>query len=182
VGFFGDIRPYKNAEVLAYLPDQDAIGREIKMVVAGAADPTYNTTEIEALPQWYFAKANGDNKRADRRSSLGGCDSRCRFRVVTLSSRLEFRVQHAGPKLWPEPALLGAAHVQRAAESAWSPWVHIFDHDAKNLSAEIETALSRVQQDVVDPDPTSRLAASLDDCSFDHGAQQLRQLYQRLMN
>jgi hypothetical protein len=47
VGFFGDIRPYKNSEVLAYLPDQDAIGREIKIVVAGAADPTYNTTEIE---------------------------------------------------------------------------------------------------------------------------------------
>jgi hypothetical protein len=34
----------------------------------------------------------------------------------------------------------------------------------------------------VDPDATSRLAAFLDDCSFDHGAQQLRQLYQRLMN
>jgi glycosyltransferase involved in cell wall biosynthesis len=40
VGFLGDIRPYKNAEVLAYLPHQDSIEREIKIVVAGAADPS----------------------------------------------------------------------------------------------------------------------------------------------
>jgi hypothetical protein len=70
---------------------------------------------------------------------------------------------------------------QDLANRLGSPWVHIFDHRAKDLSTELQAALSRLQQDAVDTDATSRLAAFLDDCSFDHGAQRLRTLYERLM-
>ena len=62
------------------------------------------------------------------------------------------------------------------------PWVYVFDHRTKDLSAELEAALSRFQHDVVDTDAKSRLQTFLDDCSFDRGARQLRQLYERLIN
>src|SRR6201999_1337647 len=61
------------------------------------------------------------------------------------------------------------------------PWVYVFDHRAKDLSAELKAALSRFRHDLVDGDAQSRLQDFLDDCSFDHGAVQLRQLYERLM-
>jgi hypothetical protein len=66
------------------------------------------------------------------------------------------------------------------ADRPGSPWVYVFDHLAKDLSAELEAAVSRFQHDVVDTDAKSRLRAFLDDSSFDHGARQLRQLYGRL--
>ena len=47
VGFLGDIKPYKNPEALAYLPHHDSTGRQIKIVVAGAVDSTFNTGDIE---------------------------------------------------------------------------------------------------------------------------------------
>jgi hypothetical protein len=62
------------------------------------------------------------------------------------------------------------------------PWVYVFDHQAKDLMAELEAALSRFQLDVVDTDAKERLRAFLDDCSFDHGTQELRQLYGLLMD
>ena len=111
------------------------------------------------------------------------------FRVVTLSSGLEFRVQHAGPKLGPAPALFGATHVQRAAaESAWPPLGPHLRSPRKESFGGIRGCIlpsSAVQHDVVDFEATSRLAAFLDECSFDHGAQRLYRLYQlyrRLMN
>src|SRR5438105_15783735 len=62
------------------------------------------------------------------------------------------------------------------------PWVYVFDHRAKDLSAELEAALSRFQHDVLEADAKARVEAFLDDCSFDHGAQRLCLLYERLMN
>ena len=62
------------------------------------------------------------------------------------------------------------------------PWVCVFDHRAKDLSVELEAVFSRFQHDIVNTDAKSRLAAFLDNCSFEHGAQQLRILYERLMN
>jgi hypothetical protein len=47
IGFVGDIRPYKNPGVLAYLPCQDSLGRQIKIVVAGAIASTYDSGKID---------------------------------------------------------------------------------------------------------------------------------------
>src|SRR5205823_2635480 len=48
IGFVGDIKPYKNPEALTYLPREDAIGRKVKIVVAGAVDSTFDTGQIES--------------------------------------------------------------------------------------------------------------------------------------
>ena len=182
MGFFGDIRPYKNAEVLAYLPDQDAIGRQIKIVVAGAADPTYNTTEIEAPLSRILPKRMVRIKERISDQDLVDVIRAVDFVLLPYlrgsNSGFSMLVLSCGQRL-----LCSALPMFRELQNRLGPpWVHIFDHHAKNLSAELEAALSRVQHDVVDPDATSRLAAFLDECSFDHGAQRLYQLYRRLMN
>jgi hypothetical protein len=62
------------------------------------------------------------------------------------------------------------------------PWVYVFDHRAKNFSAELEAPLSRFHQEALDTDAELWLQGFLDDCTFDHGAQQLRLLYEQLIN
>jgi hypothetical protein len=182
VGFFGDIRPYKNPEALAYLPHQDSIGREIKIVVAGAVDSTYDAKEIEAslsrIPPKRLIRIRerfSDQCLAD---IIGAVD------VVVLpylrgsNSGFSMLVLGCGQRL-----LCSALPMFRdLANRPGAPWVYVFDHRAKDLSAELEATLSRFQHDVVDTDAKSRLQAFLDDCSFDHGARQLRQLYERLIN
>jgi beta-1,4-mannosyltransferase len=180
VGFFGDIRPYKNAEVLAYLPDQDAIGREIKIVVAGAADPTYNTTEIEAPLSRILPKRMVRIKERISDQDLVDMIRAVDFVLLPYlrgsNSGFSMLVLSCGQRL-----LCSALPMFRELQNRLGPpWVHIFDHHAKNLSAELEAALSRVQHDVMDPEATSRLAAFFDECSFDHGAQRLYQLYDDL--
>jgi beta-1,4-mannosyltransferase len=181
VGFLGDIKPYKNPEALAYLPHQDSIGREIKIVVAGAVDSADNI-EIEAslsrvpLKQLIRIRERlSDQRLADIIRAVD---------VVALpylwgsNSGLSMLVLSCGQRL-----LCSALPMFRdLMNCVGPPWVYVFDHRAKDLSAELEAALSQIQHDVVDTDAKSRLRAFLDDCSFDHGARQLRQLYQELMN
>jgi glycosyltransferase involved in cell wall biosynthesis len=185
VGFLGDIRPYKNPEVLAYLPRQDSIGREVKVVVAGVADPgdpAADLLEIEVslsrVPLRQLVRIRErltDNRLADMIRAvdvvflpyLRGSNSGFGMLVLSCGQRL---LCSALPMFRDLTNCLGP------------PWVYVFDHRAKDLCAELEAALFRFQHDVVDRDATSRLRAFLDDCSFDHGAQQLRVLYERLIN
>jgi hypothetical protein len=182
VGFLGDIRPYKNPEALAYLPHQDSIGREIKIVVAGAVDSTYDTREIEALlgciPLKHLIRIT------ERLSDERLVDIICAVDVVLLpylqgsNSGFSMLVLSCGQRL-----LCSALPMFRdLTNRPGPPWVYVFDHRAKDLSAELNAALSRFQHDLVDTDAKSRLLTFLDDCSFDRGARQLRQLYKRLMN
>ncbi len=182
VGFLGNIRPYKNPEALAYLPHQDSIGREIKIVVAGAVDSTYDTMEIEAslsrIPLKQLIRIRerlSDQRLAD---IIGAVDVVLLPYLHGSNSGLSMLVLSCGQRL-----LCSALPMFRdLTNRPGPPWVYVFDHRAKDLSAELEVVLSRFQHDVVDTDAKSRLQAFLDDCSFDHGARQLRQLYERLMN
>lgn len=182
VGFLGDIRPHKNAEVLAYLPHQDSIGREVKIIVAGAADPTYDTAEIEApfsrIPRGRLVRLSErltDQKLADIIRAVD---------VVLLpylrgsNSGFSMLVLSCGQRL----LCSGLPMFRDLANRLGRPWVSIFDHRAMNLSKELETALSRFQHDMVDTDAWSRLRDFLDDCSFDSGAQKLHQFYQGLIS
>jgi beta-1,4-mannosyltransferase len=181
VGFLGDIRPYKNTEVLAYLPHQDSIGREIKIVVAGAADPAFDPMETEVplsrIPLRHLVRIGErltDHCLVDiiravdvvllpyRRGSNSG------FSMLVLSCRQRLLCSTL-PMFRDLKDRLG------------SPWVYIFDHRAKDLSGELQAALSRLQLDTVDTDAKSRLGVFLNDCSFDRGTQQLRVLYERLI-
>ena len=181
VGFLGDIKPYKNPKALAYLPHQDSIGREVKIVVAGAVDSADNI-EIDAslsrvpLKQLIRIRERLSNERL--------VDIIRAVDVVFLpylrgsNSGFSMLVLSCGQRL-----LCSALPMFRDLQNRLgSPWVYIFDHRAKDLSAELRAALSRLQLDVVDTDAKSRLEAFLDDCSFDHGAQQLRVLYERLIS
>jgi beta-1,4-mannosyltransferase len=182
VGFLGDIRPYKNAEVLRYIPYQDSVGREIKIVVAGAADATYNIAEIEAplnrIPPSQLVRIR------ERLTDQCLADIIRAVDVVLLpylrgsNSGFSMLVLSCGQRL-----LCSALPMFRdLMDRLGPPWVYVFDHRAKDLSAELEAALSRIQHDVLDTVATARLEAFLDGCSFDHGAQRLRLLYERLMN
>jgi hypothetical protein len=182
VGFLGDIRPYKNTKVLAYLPHQDSIGREIKIVVAGTADPAFDPLETEVplsrIPPRHLVRIR------ERLTDHCLVDIIRAVDVVLLpyrwgsNSGFSMLVLSCGQRL-----LCSALPMFRdLTNRLGSPWVYIFDHLAKDLSAELRVALSRLQLDVVDTDAKSRLAAFLDDCSFDHGAQQLRVLYERLIS
>jgi beta-1,4-mannosyltransferase len=182
VGFLGDIRPYKNPEALAYLPHQDSIGREIKIVVAGAVDSTYDTVDIEVslsrIPPTRLIRIRerlSDQCLADL---IGAVDVVLLPYLRGSNSGFSMLVLSCGQRL-----LCSALPMFRdLTNRPGAPWVYVFDHRAKDLSAELEAALSRFQHDVVDQDARSRLGAFLDDCSFEHGAQQLRQLYERLLN
>jgi glycosyltransferase involved in cell wall biosynthesis len=180
VGFVGDIKPYKNPEALAYLPREDTIGRKVKIVVAGAVDSTFDTRQIEgALSRIQPAHLV---RIRERLSDQYLADIIRAVDVVLLpylrgsNSGLGMFVLSCGQRL-----LCSALPMFRdLASRPGPPWVYVFDYQAKDLSAELEAALSRFQSDVVDTDAKSRLQAFLDDCSFDHGARQLRQLYERL--
>jgi glycosyltransferase involved in cell wall biosynthesis len=182
VGFVGNIRPYKNPEALAYLPHQDSIGREIKIVVVGAVDPTYDTTQIEASLDRIPLKRS--IRIRERPSDQCLTEIISAVDVVLLpylggsNSGLSMLVLSCGQRLLCSDLPM----FRDLANRLGPPWVYVFDHRAKDLSAELEAALSRFQHDVVGTDAKSRLGVFLDDCSFDHGAQQLRQLYERLMN
>jgi glycosyltransferase involved in cell wall biosynthesis len=182
VGFVGNIRPYKNPEALAYLPHQDSIGQEIKIVAAGAVDPTYDTREIEAslsrIPLKRLIRIRERLSDQCLTEIIGAVDVVLLPYLRGSNSGLSMLVLSCGQRL-----LCSALPMFRdLANCLGPPWVYVFDHRAKDLSAELEAALSRFQHDVVDTDAKLRLRAFLDDCSFDHGAQQLRQLYERLMN
>jgi hypothetical protein len=182
VGFLGDIRPYKNAEVLKYLPHQDWIKREIKIVVAGAPDTSSDPMKIEValsrIPPRRLVRIR------ERLSDQGLADIIRAVDIVFLpylrgsNSGFSMLVLSCGQRL-----LCSALPMFRDLRNRLGPpWVYVFDHRATDLSAELETAFSRFQHDVVDTDAKSRLGAFLDNCSFEHGAQQLRVLYERLMN
>jgi hypothetical protein len=181
VGFFGDIRPYKNAEALAYLPHQDSIGREVKVVVAGAADPTYDIMEIEATLDRI------PHKRLVRiRERLSDQDLTDIIRAVDVVLLPYVRGSNSGFSMLVlscEQRLLCSAlpMFRDLMTDLGPPWVYVFDHEAKNLLAELKAALARFEHDVVDADAKSRLETFLENCSFDHGAHHLRQLYQALI-
>jgi beta-1,4-mannosyltransferase len=182
VGFFGDIRPYKNVEVLPYLPDQDSNGRQIKIVVAGAADPTYDTVEIEAplsrIPPNRIARIRERLSDSDLADIIRAVDVVLLPYLWGSNSGFSMLVLSCGQRL-----LCSALPMFRdLMDTLGPPWIYIFDHRAKDLSAELRVALSRLQNDVIDMDAKLRLRAFLDDCSFDHGAQELYQLYRRLMH
>jgi hypothetical protein len=180
VGFLGDIRPYKNAEMLAYLPPRDLIGRDIKILVAGAADSTYDIEEIEAplkrippkqlvrIPERLSDQCLADIIRAVDLvllPYLWGSNSGFGMFVLSCGQRL---LCSALPMFTDLANDLGP------------PWIYIFDHEAQDLLAELERGLSRFQHDQVGPEAKIRLQRFLEDRSFDHGAQQLRRLYERL--
>lgn len=182
VGFFGEIRPYKNAEVLAYLPHQDSIGRELKIVVAGAADPTYDTAEIEApldrIPPKLLVRIKERLPDQDLADMIRAVDvvllpyirgSNSGFSMLVLSCRQRLICSAL-------PMFIDLMH------SLGPPWVHVFDHRTKDLSAELEAALWRFQHDIMDTEAKSRLETFLDNSEFDLGAQRLRQLYKELIN
>ena len=180
VGFVGDLRPYKNAEVLAYLPHKDSNGRDVKIVVAGARDPC-DPTEIEValscIPVRHLVRIR------ERLTDHCLVDIIRAVDVVMLpyrrgsNSGFSMLVLSCGQRL-----LCSALPMfEDLRNRLGSPWVYIFNHRAENLSAELDTGLSRLQQDTVDIDAKLRLGAFLDDCSFDHGARQLRVLYERLI-
>jgi beta-1,4-mannosyltransferase len=182
VGFFGDIRPYKNAPVLAYLPDQASTGSEIKIVIAGVVDPTYDPIEIEAPLSRIPAKRMVRIRK--RLTDQDLADLICAVDLVLLpylrgsNSGLSMLVLSCGQRL-----LCSALPMFRdLAKDPGAPWVYVFDHSAKDLAAELKAALSRIQQDVVDADAKLRLQAFLDDCNFDCGAQRLYGLYRGLLN
>src|SRR5260370_19083061 len=178
----GDIKPYSNPGALAHLPHQDSIGREIKIVVAGAVDSSFDTSEIELslgrIPPDQLVRIGerlSDQRLADIIRAvdvvflpyLRGSNSGFSMLVLSCGQRL----------------LCSALPMFRdLANRPGPPWVYVFDHQANDLSAELKAVLSRFQLDIVDLDAKSRLRVFLDDCSFDHGAQQLRQLYGRLIN
>jgi beta-1,4-mannosyltransferase len=182
VGFLGDIKPYKNPEALAHLPHRDAIGREIKIVVAGAVDATFGTREIEVSLSRIQPKQLirireqlSDQRLAD---IIRAVDIVLLPYLRGSNSGFSMLVLSCGQRL-----LCSALPMFRdLANRPGRPWVYVFDHQAKDLTAELEAALSRFQLDVVDTDAKSRLRAFLDDCSFDHGTQELRQLYGLLMD
>jgi beta-1,4-mannosyltransferase len=182
IGFLGDIRPNKNAEALVYLPRQDSIGREVRIVVAGVPDPTYDANKIEAP----LARIPPDQlvRIRERLTDQSLADMIRAVDVVLLpyargsNSGFGMLVLSCGQRL-----LCSALPMFEDLKNRLGPpWVYVFDHQAKNLSAELEAALSRLQHDLVDTHARSRLRAFLDDCSFDHGAQRLRELYERIIN
>jgi beta-1,4-mannosyltransferase len=180
VGFLGDIKPYKNPEALAYLPHHDATGRQIKIVVAGAVDSTFNTGDIEGSLSRIAPKQliRIRERLSDRRLAdiIRAVDIVFLPYLRGWNSGLSMFVLSCGQRL-----LCSALPMFRdLANRPGPPWVYVFDHQSKDLSAELEVALSRSMNDIVDTDAKSRLQAFLDDCSFDRGAQQLRQLYERL--
>jgi hypothetical protein len=183
VGFVGDLRPYKNAEVLAYLPHQDSIGHDIKIVVAGASDPLADPNkEIEValsrIPVRHLVRIRERPTDQCLVEIIRAVD------VVLLpyrrgsNSGFSMLVLSCGQRL-----LCSALPMfEDLRNRLGTPWVYIFDHRAENLSVELKTALSRLQQDAVDMHAELRLGAFLDDSSFDHGAQQLRVLYEQLIS
>jgi len=181
VGFLGDIRPYKNAEVLAYLPHQDSIEREIKIVVAGIADSS-DPMEIE-VPLGRISARRLVRIR-ERLSDRCLEDIIRAVDIVFLpylrgsNSGFSMLVLSCGQRLLCS-ALPGFRDL---TNRLGPPWVYVFDHKAKDLSAELEAAFSRFQHDVVDTEAKSRLGAFLENCSFDNGAHQLRVLYERLIS
>jgi beta-1,4-mannosyltransferase len=181
VGFLGDIKPYKNPAALAYLPHEDSIGRELKIVVAGAVDYTFDTMQIEAsLSRIPFNQLIRIKERlSDERlvEIIGVVDVVLLPYLVGSNSGFAMLVLSCGQRL-----LCSALPMFRDLTNRLGPpWVYVFDHRAKDFSVELKAALSRFQHDVIDTDAKSRLRDFLDDCSFDQGAQQLRQLYERLM-
>ena len=182
VGFLGDIKPYKNPAALAYLPQQDAIGRELKVVVAGAVDSTFDAMQIEAslsrIPAKQLTRIR--ERLSDQRlvEIIGAVDIVFLPYLSGSNSGFSMLVLSCGQRL-----LCSALPMFRELTNRLGPpWVYMFDHLAEDLSAELEVALSPFQHDVVDTDGQSRLRAFLNDCSFDHGAEQLCQLYKRLRN
>lgn len=182
VGFLGDIRPYKNPEALAYLPPRDSLGREIKIVVAGAVDTTYDTAGIEASLQ--RLPRNRLIRIKKRLSDHCLAEIIAAVDVVFLpylrgsNSGFSMLVLGCGQRLLCSALPMFRDLMNRLGH----PWVYAFDHQAQDLSVELQNALSRLQHDVVDLDARSRLRMFLEDCSFDRGAQQLRELYERLIN
>lgn len=180
VGFLGDIRPYKNAEMLAYLPRRDLMGREIKILVAGAPDSTYDAEEIEAP-----LKRIPPNRLVRIPERLNDQHLADIIRAVDLvllpylwgsNSGFAMFILSCGQRL-----LCSALPMfTDLANDLGPPWVYVFDHEARELSAELERALARFQHDQVDPEAKFRLQGFLEECSFDHGAQQLQRLYDRL--
>jgi beta-1,4-mannosyltransferase len=180
VGFVGDIKPYKNPQALAYLPHEDAIGRKIKIVVAGAVDSTFDTRQTE-VPLSHILPTHLVRIR-ERLSDQRLADIIRAVDIVFLpylrgsNSGLSMFVLSCGQRLLCSALPMFIDLANRPGP----PWVYVFDHQAKDLSTELEAALSRIHSDAVDTDAKSRLQAFLDDCSFDRGAQRLRQLYERL--
>jgi hypothetical protein len=182
LGFLGDIRPYKNTEALAYLPHRDAIGREIKIVVAGVADPAFDPLETEVplsrIPLRHLVRIK------ERLTDHCLVDIIRAVDVVLLpyrrgsNSGFSMLVLSCGQRLLCS-ALPMFTDLQNRL--GW-PWVYIFDHRAKDLSAELQAALSRLQIDSVDKDAMSRLSSFLSDCRFDHRTPQLRVFYKRLIS
>jgi hypothetical protein len=167
--------------VLAYLPHQDSIEREIKIVVAGAADPS-DPMDIEValshIPPGRLVRIG--ERLSDRclEDIIRAVDIVLLPYLRGSNSGFSMLVLSCGQRL----VCSSLPMFRDLANRLGSPWVYVFDHRAKDLSTELGAAFSRFQHDVVDTDAKSRLAAFLHNCSFDNGAQQLRVLYERLMN
>jgi beta-1,4-mannosyltransferase len=178
VGYLGEIKPYKNAGTLQYLPTVDNRQRPLRIVVAGTLHESCDVPLTEAtfrtIPQLIRIKDRlSDERLAELVQSidliflpyLRGWNSGfamfalgCRARL--LCSRLPM--------------------FREIAEVLGRPWVYIFDHNAADLRHELATAMAEISQEAPNASDQARLDRFLAARSFDQAALQHLTLYRKL--
>ena len=147
VGLLGEIRPYKNAIALQYLPSSDLQGRPLRLVVAGSIHASSDVEGIEAA----FCKI-------DPHRLLRICDrlSDGKLSELIQSVDLVFMPYLQG---WNSGFAMfalacgarllcsGLPMFHEIAEALGAPWIYVFDHNSTDLSHELATAVARFSQD-----------------------------------
>jgi beta-1,4-mannosyltransferase len=181
IGLLGEIRPYKNPDILPFLPAADADGRPVRLVMAGTFHDSCDVSGIEAKLRQIdpnrlvrIGKRLSDESLSEMIQSidlvfmpyLQGSNSGFAMLALACGARL----------------LCSALPMFREIrESLGSPWIYLFDHNAADLSQELARVMESISQHGLDAADRARLQQFLADTSFERTAARHVELYQSLV-
>lgn len=180
IGFLGELKPYKNPAVLQYLPTSSAGGKPLSLVVAGNV---HGSCDVGALERMFCKIGSGHLVQIPERLSDERLSELIQSVDITLLPYLSgWNSGFAMYALACRGRLLCSSlpMFREIAESLGPPWVYLFDHTVADLSQELATAISRIEQDTPDEDDHARLKRFLEATSFQSAAEKHIALYERL--
>jgi beta-1,4-mannosyltransferase len=181
IGLLGEIRPYKNPEILPFLPPADSDRRPIRLVVAGTFHESCDVDRIETKLRKI------DPSRIVR---IGERLSDERLSEMIQSIDLVFMPYLQGWNsgfamfaLACRARLLCSAlpMFREIGESLGSPWIYLFNHNAADLSHELACVMDSISRHKPNEGDMIRLQQFLSDTSFEQTASRHVELYRSIL-
>jgi beta-1,4-mannosyltransferase len=182
VGFLGEIRPYKNPIALQYLPPSDFQGRPLLLIVAGTIHASSDAESTEAA----ISKLDAD-RLVQIRERLSDEQLSKLIQSIDLVFMPYLQGWNSGFAMF---ALACGARLlcsnlpmfREMAEALGPPWIYLFDHNAADLSHELNAAVGRITQDRLERADYVHLERFLAAHSFEKAASEYTSLFHILLS